>query len=184
MAGPFPGLRIVACDRDPGAVANMTSNGRAVAVVASAEAIPYRPGSFDAVFAGEIVEHLLDPEAALRGWVAALRPGGRLIVTTPNRTHVMARLLDRYKVQNAEHLFEYSCAEFVAAVERAGARVTHVEGLLLALPVYVPFKGWRDVLFGIRRRWGLPRPLNRLSVRAGRWFPRQAENLAIVAVRS
>ena len=106
------------------------------------------------------------------------------VVATPNRTHVMTRLLDRYKVQNAEHLFEYSCAEFVAAVERAGARVTHVEGLLLALPVYVPFKGWRDVFFGIRRRWGLPGPLNRLSVRAGRWFPRQAENLAIVAVRS
>ncbi|HET9052432.1 MAG TPA: methyltransferase domain-containing protein [Candidatus Dormibacteraeota bacterium] len=183
MAGPFPGLQIVACDRDPGAVRAINGDRRGLAVVGSAEQVPYRPGVFDAVFAGEIVEHLLRPDAALRGWVEALRPGGRLIVTTPNRTHVMARLLDRYEVKNPEHLFEYSPEELLAAVERAGARVTHLEGLQLALPVYLPPRGWRDVLFGVRRRWGLPGPVVAASMRAGRWFPRHAENLAVVAVR-
>jgi SAM-dependent methyltransferase len=183
MAGPFPDLRIVACDRDPGAVRSLASDGRALAVIGSAEAVPYRPGTFDAVFAGEIVEHLIDPDGALSEWVGALRPGGRLLLTTPNRTHLMARLLNRYQVKNAEHLFEYSRDELVAAVERAGARVVHVEGLQLPFPVYVPTLGWRDALFGIQRRWGLPRPLLDAWTRAGRWFPRQAENLAVVAVR-
>ena len=183
MAGPFPGLEVVACDRDPGAVRMLTDQRRALAVVASTEAIPYRPGSFDAVFAGEIVEHLLEPDAALREWVTALKPGGRLVLTTPNREHVMARLLDRREVKNPEHLFEYSLAELRGAVERAGARVERVEGLNLALPVYVPRMGWRDAVFGVQRRFGLPRGVLWATLRAGRWFPGAAENLAVVATR-
>lgn len=183
MAGPFPGLQVVACDRDPGAVRMLIDQRRALAVVASTEALPYRQGRFDAVFAGEIVEHLLDPDAALREWVQALRPGGRLVVTTPNREHIMARLLDRREVKNPEHLFEYSPQEFRAAVERAGARVDHIEGIDLALPVYIPAMGWRNVLAGVRRRWGLPAPVVKAALYAGRWFPGAAENLAIVATR-
>lgn len=113
--------------------------------------------------------------------MGALRPGGRLVLTTPNRDHVMARLLRRWEPKNPEHLFEYTRDELVAAVERAGARVEHVEGLQMALPVYVPTMGWRDLVSGVRRRWGLPARLYAASVRAGRRLPALAENL--VAVR-
>ena len=183
MAGPFPGLEVTACDRDREAIRLVARDRRGVAVAGAADAIPVRDGTFDVVFAGEIVEHLLDPDGALRQWVRALRPGGRLILTTPNRTHVIARLLDRYEVKNPEHLFEYSRDELVAAVERAGARVERVEGLQLALPVYIPRIGWRDAIFGVRRRWGLPGIVVDASIRAGRWFPRDAENLAVVAIK-
>lgn len=183
MAGPWPDFEVVACDRDGGAVRMMTEQHRALAVVGSAEALPFAPGSFDAVFAGEIVEHLADPDRALREWVGALRPGGRLVLTTPNRTHLMARLTRRYEPKNPEHLFEYSRDELVTAVRRAGGRVERVEGLQMPLPVFIPGMGWRDALAGVRRRWGLPARVYAASVRAGRRFPGWAENLAVVATR-
>ncbi len=46
-------------------------------------------GSFDAVFSTEVIEHLEDFEAALRGARAALRPGGKLVVTTTMYYHYL-----------------------------------------------------------------------------------------------
>ena len=54
-------------------------------VAASAERLPWDDGQFDAVVADSLIEHLDDPAQALREWVRVLRPGGRLIVWSPNR---------------------------------------------------------------------------------------------------
>jgi SAM-dependent methyltransferase len=40
-------------------------------------------GRFDVVCAFEVLEHLEDDVAALRGWRALLRPGGRLVISVP-----------------------------------------------------------------------------------------------------
>jgi SAM-dependent methyltransferase len=42
-------------------------------------------GSFDLVLALEVIEHLEEPERAIREWAEMLAPGGALICTTPNR---------------------------------------------------------------------------------------------------
>ena len=89
MAGPWD-FKLFACDRDVGAARHLAALGHP-AVLASVEALPFSPAGFDAVYAGEILEHLADPDAALAAWVRVLRPGGRLVVTTPNRRHLMAR---------------------------------------------------------------------------------------------
>ena len=44
------------------------------------------PGSFDAVTCMEMVEHVPDPAAIIRACVELLRPGGRLYLSTLNRT--------------------------------------------------------------------------------------------------
>ncbi len=50
------------------------------------------PGSFDGVCAIETLEHVHDPTQALRNLYALLRPGGRLVVSTPNVTHPRSRV--------------------------------------------------------------------------------------------
>jgi SAM-dependent methyltransferase len=54
-------------------------------LAASAERLPWPDGRFDAVVADSVLEHLDDPWRALREWSRVLRPGGRLVVWSPNR---------------------------------------------------------------------------------------------------
>ncbi|MBT6691023.1 class I SAM-dependent methyltransferase [Candidatus Parcubacteria bacterium] len=55
--------------------------------------LPYTKNSFDFVFAGEVIEHVIDARAFLLEIKRVLKPGGFLILTTPN----LARIDDRVK---------------------------------------------------------------------------------------
>lgn len=73
---------------------------RAVAGEVSA-GLPFRAGSLDLVFAGELIEHLLDTDGFLANIHRVLRPGGVLVLTTPNLASLENRvrlLLGRYPV--------------------------------------------------------------------------------------
>lgn len=50
------------------------------------------PGEFDCVCAVEILEHVENPMQALRNFRALLRPGGLLVLSTPNIGHPRSRL--------------------------------------------------------------------------------------------
>ena len=50
------------------------------------------PGPFDLVFANQILEHLVHPVELVRGLAARLKPGGRLVVTTPNGLYLKSKL--------------------------------------------------------------------------------------------
>jgi len=52
-------------------------------VVGSAESLPFPDESFDVVLSTQVLEHLPDPELALKEAVRVLRKGGRLILTVP-----------------------------------------------------------------------------------------------------
>ena len=48
-------------------------------------ALPFRDAAFDVVCSFQVLEHFPRPERFLRESVRVLRPGGRLVLTTPNR---------------------------------------------------------------------------------------------------
>jgi SAM-dependent methyltransferase len=51
------------------------------------EAIPLPPATFDLVMASWVLEHLQEPAAAWREIARVLRPGGHLVILTPNLHH-------------------------------------------------------------------------------------------------
>jgi SAM-dependent methyltransferase len=59
-------------------------------VGAEAERLPWADASFDAVVADSVLEHLADPGRALAEWRRVVRPGGRLLVWSPNRASLFA----------------------------------------------------------------------------------------------
>jgi SAM-dependent methyltransferase len=54
-------------------------------VVADVRRLPFRDGSFDAIYSMGTIEHFRDPETALLEMHRVLRPGGRAVVGVPNR---------------------------------------------------------------------------------------------------
>lgn len=51
----------------------------------SAQALPFRPGAFDLVTSFEVLEHVPDDYGAFKQIAAVLRPGGRFLISVPNK---------------------------------------------------------------------------------------------------
>jgi 2-polyprenyl-3-methyl-5-hydroxy-6-metoxy-1,4-benzoquinol methylase len=54
---------------------------------------PFEPESFDAITAGELIEHFERPLDFLRACHATLKPDGLLVLSTPNPNSLLERLL-------------------------------------------------------------------------------------------
>jgi SAM-dependent methyltransferase len=128
-------------------------------VQADAAALPVASDAADVVLAADLTEHLDDMTLAriLREAARALRPGGVLVLYTPDRQHVFERLRERGVMkQDPSHIGVRSAAELAQAVETAGFSLeqqvwlpSHVPGLALlerGLARWVPL---------LRRRIGL-----------------------------
>jgi SAM-dependent methyltransferase len=85
--------RVVGVDVTDEPRANPNIDG---AVTGDLRALPLRDASFDLIVMSHVAEHLSEAEAAFRELARVLRPGGRLLLLTPNRWHYVplaARLL-------------------------------------------------------------------------------------------
>ena len=101
--------------------------------------------SFDLVASLEVVEHVTDPRAFVRGLAGALAPGGLLIMSTPNRTPrsrlTMVALGEGLGfIPRGTHRWEQFLTppELTALLEGVGLRVIDTAGL-----TYDPVRGAR-----------------------------------------
>lgn len=79
-------------------------------------------GQMDVVTMFDVLEHLPDPNRALRQCHRVLRPGGHLFLTTPDAGSVMSRLLRRhwYYVDMDEHVALFTRGNAHTVLERSG----------------------------------------------------------------
>ncbi len=103
-------------DADVIDAASKSDSRRATFAVADLRELPADLGEFDVVVCFEVLEHIGEPEAALDRLAAALRPGGVLAVSSPNR--------DVYPPGNPFHEHEFTPEELAEALSR---RFPHVK---------------------------------------------------------
>jgi len=93
---------------------------------------PFVDGSFDAVVAGELMEHLVDPPAIVAGIHRVLAPGGVFVGSVPNSFHWRARLafLRGRTIEDPTHLQLFSLLRVHATLrEFATVEVLPVGGI-------------------------------------------------------
>jgi SAM-dependent methyltransferase len=97
--------------------------------------LPFEEGSFDAVVCGDFIEHLRDPGAFLERVRPLLRPGGRLVLSTPNVANWAMRLgllFGRFRytewgILDRTHTHLFTRKTLRECLERAGYRIAVVD---------------------------------------------------------
>jgi 2-polyprenyl-3-methyl-5-hydroxy-6-metoxy-1,4-benzoquinol methylase len=84
---------------------------------------PFAPGSFDAVLMGDVIEHLPDPRQALVQVRALLKPGGLVLISTPDIAGWAGRML---QIKPEEHLYYFSPRTMTAMLEQVGYEVLEI----------------------------------------------------------
>ena len=121
--------------------------------------LPLEPGSFDVVLGGDVIEHLRDPVATLARLRPFLRPGGRVVLSTPNVANWAIRLSllsGRWRytdrgILDRSHTHLFTKATLAETLECAGYRVERID-------FSVPVPGDSDLLDAVGRAVGRLRP--------------------------
>jgi SAM-dependent methyltransferase len=89
---------------------------------------PFAAQSFDAALLIEVIEHLSNPADYLRALQRLLKPGARLLLSTPNAHGASARLIGhRWRAFADEHLNAFDARSIETLLEASGFAVERLE---------------------------------------------------------
>lgn len=91
--------------------------------------LPVRGGSVDALVSMQVVEHLWDLPGFLRECARVLRPGGRLVLSTPNRPVFSPGLARGDRPTNPFHVQEFDAQQLRDLMQDSGLPRVDVLGL-------------------------------------------------------
>ncbi|HTD58791.1 MAG TPA: methyltransferase domain-containing protein [Solirubrobacteraceae bacterium] len=99
------GAAVTSMDVGEGLLAEVAKKCDSTRVVGDARALPFEDRAFEVVVCTEVIEHVPDPTSAVVELARVLRPGGTLVLTTPNRIwHPAIRLAGALKLRPYEGL--------------------------------------------------------------------------------
>jgi len=123
------GWKVTGVEFDPVAVAQARAAG-IEALSGSLEDQPLPEAAFDAGVAGHVIEHLADPNRTLAAARRILKPGGRMILVTPNAASLGHRWYgaDWRGLEPPRHLNLFTRASLAALAERMGFEIESNRG--------------------------------------------------------
>jgi 2-polyprenyl-3-methyl-5-hydroxy-6-metoxy-1,4-benzoquinol methylase len=137
------GNRVTALDVSAEALERAKLRGVDIVQADLATTWPFENCSFDVVFAGEIIEHLVDTDAFLTESRRVVRRGGRLVITTPNLASLGRRILlalgrnpyidTALRTDQAGHVRYFVRSSLKTLLEENGFRIEAMRGDYLGL---------------------------------------------------
>lgn len=117
-----PQASLVGFDCVPLRLARVPADIYEETVLGDALSLPFPDATFDAVVAGEFIEHLAaaDVDVVILGFRRVLRVGGILLLTTPNPQGLRWRLRGASPLEDPSHLSVHPPPELAARLERLG----------------------------------------------------------------
>ncbi len=146
------GNEVVGLDVDRAALEKAAALGIETVLANVEERLPFEDDTFDAVVAGELLEHVRFPDALVTEARRVLRPGGAFVGSVPNAFRVQSRLrflLGRAPEDDPTHLHMYSPSDIrLLLAGFASVRIEYVGGRYRRLS---PRLFARDVVFSAVR---------------------------------
>ncbi len=120
------GWDVQGIDFDEAAVKTAASHFGLKVRCTSLEHAGFKEGSFDAITANHVVEHIHDPLSLLKECKRILKPGGRLVITCPNAKSLAHGIFKEacYHLDPPRHLYSFSRSNLSALAQKAGFRVS------------------------------------------------------------
>ena len=101
-----------------------------------AQGIPFPDGSFDDVFAIEVLEHVHNPWGALSEINRVLRPGGVFVLSVPNPYHAKELIWNLFRIPDRQgHIYAWTRQAMTKLGEMNGFRLEETAGTYLHPPV-------------------------------------------------
>lgn len=125
------GWQVQGTDFDPAVARRVQARYGLQIDVGDLAALRYPAGSYDVVAMSQVIEHVHDPRALLEECVRVLRPGGRLVLSTPNAAGVAHRRYGRHwrGLEPPRHLHIFTPAALAACVRGCGVEVELLQTL-------------------------------------------------------
>jgi 2-polyprenyl-3-methyl-5-hydroxy-6-metoxy-1,4-benzoquinol methylase len=124
--------RAYGIELSPSLAAIAEKRGITVKVADLNDGIPSFGFEFDGAFAGEVVEHVLNPVAFLAALNKRIKKGGFLVLTTPNLASLRARMELAFGKRPAQmtyfHHYLFTLRDIRRALEATGFEVERVRG--------------------------------------------------------
>jgi SAM-dependent methyltransferase len=114
LAGVFPGCRAIGIDYDATAMAHAArayAGPHAAYLRGALTSLPLPDECADLVVSFQVLEHIWTPADCLRELARICRPGGTVVLTTPNRLTFSPGLARRERPANVYHCREYDAGE-------------------------------------------------------------------------
>jgi 2-polyprenyl-3-methyl-5-hydroxy-6-metoxy-1,4-benzoquinol methylase len=122
------GYEVTAVDVSESNVKNVRSLGLAAQVADLNRPLPFEDNSFDFAILVEVIEHVVNAELLLKEIARILRPGGQLLLSTPNHAYYgnrFAALIGKPPKEEGYHFRFFTRKLLESKLAEAGFQIVH-----------------------------------------------------------